>query len=468
MATFERRVSELYESYRETRPAFAQVVRAIYDENELAFRNHLRDMDNADATLAVSRIFDILIHDYYFFPLQSCFLPYVIKHHAAEFSADELDEMQSQAESHLDIYEVLRVTPGQGLQVRSLVSGAEFYLADINASNALQIWDLFLGRLYDYSRQTLATGPMLRFAPEQKAEILRRLLQEYESFCQKNKETPYPVFARKQWRIFFDIERHFMKAAQNRQIVTAYGPLQPCDVIFKVVDLESLLARLDTIEGLEAGEHEIRPARKNKNQQLIQHRYAWFEKGAFLQLLAPLRHPDYQPGFIAEAHKSTGAIQDPSVRLLGELHADTELLHIQVHSVELAQFAQDYFSRQLADSVRFKRINKIPIEEIMREDKKHMHNLDGDASPRPSELVALESEQSRLHYKALLDKPVPNLGGLTPRQAAEDPQNHAILREWLRGLENWEAKKRARGAGWYPVREMLEELNLPPSFLLDD
>ena len=86
-----------------------------------------------------------------------------------------------------------------------------------------------------------------------------------------------------------------------------------------------------------------------------------------------------------------------------------------------------------------------------------------DAAPRPTEeMQALAAAYLEDHYRRTLDERVPMLGNRTPRQAAKTRKGRAEVVEWLKEIENTEARgammegREPMDTGW-----LWEELKIP-------
>ncbi|APZ42411.1 hypothetical protein [Acidihalobacter ferrooxydans] len=79
----------------------------------------------------------------------------------------------------------------------------------------------------------------------------------------------------------------------------------------------------------------------------------------------------------------------------------------------------------------------------------------------PEVAAQLIRETLDRHYRAVLDQPIPVLDGLTPRQAAAEPQTRDRAIEWLKSLESHEDRRSARdGQPPYDTRWLWVELGL--------
>ena len=66
------------------------------------------------------------------------------------------------------------------------------------------------------------------------------------------------------------------------------------------------------------------------------------------------------------------------------------------------------------------------------------------------------------HYRRVLDEPIPMLGNVTPRKAAKSRRGRAAVVEWLKEIENGEARQAAQtGRQPFDTAWLWEELKIP-------
>jgi hypothetical protein len=76
------------------------------------------------------------------------------------------------------------------------------------------------------------------------------------------------------------------------------------------------------------------------------------------------------------------------------------------------------------------------------------------------EVNAIEASFAEREYRRFLDEPNARLGGLTPRQAASDPEQREELRLIVCGIENHSARARRKGEPCPDVSWLRRELGL--------
>ena len=114
MATFEKKVSEIFHNETELIGHFKKLVPQIFRESEQAFAKRLNSLTEGEQTSELMRLYDIAYMDYFYDEIDNWFMPWVIEHFASRFTVAELEEMAAEADSFLDFYQVLEVFPGKG------------------------------------------------------------------------------------------------------------------------------------------------------------------------------------------------------------------------------------------------------------------------------------------------------------------------------------------------------------------
>ena len=128
MASFESKVSEIFGENPRLARKIPIVIRKIFHESEPEFKRRMNNATEEDAQTFLMLIFDALFMDFYFDELGDRFMSWVIENYPERFTALELEEMQAQAKSHLDFYEIQKVVPGKGSYIRSLFTETEGFL----------------------------------------------------------------------------------------------------------------------------------------------------------------------------------------------------------------------------------------------------------------------------------------------------------------------------------------------------
>ncbi len=455
MASFESKVSDIFEENPKLSRNIPIVIRKIFNESESEFSRRVKNESENAVKSSPMRLFDILFIDYYFKELNNRFLNWVIEHNPSQFTKAELDEMRAQTESHLDFYEVQEVFPGEGSYVKSLFTGEEGFLRDISSSKGLVKWDIFLTRCYRFHGDYYATGSLSLFDQSEKNGILKRIENAFSGRNDISSGATYADFAKNHWEIFFQIEHDIQEQRKNKKFYTKYGELQLCEVRFQVNDFAALLEKVEDYDEFNFIETKSRRDKKRK-RNIVRYQFDWLTLGIEDEL-EPLKTEHIENGIILRTSQLDIDGKEMGIDVIGNLYIDPFLFRLETRSLELAEFAVRYFTEIFGDMLTFKRI----IKKKLNLNRKPKINEAAD-EPESSELVDPELRKNVLenYYLSLLDEKLPALNNLTPREAREDTAYLPLLIDWLKGLENMNERKRMNGEDSVSIEMLKKELDI--------
>ena len=440
MASFESKVSDIFNENPRLARKTPVVIRQLFQETESEFKRRMRNESDNIVHTSLLRLFDILYIDFYFKELDDRFLSWVIEHHPERFTESELDEMKAEAYSHLDFYEVQGVVPGRGSFIKSLFTQKEGFLRDVSSSSKLVKWDIILSRCYYFKSEYYATGALSLFSPADKKLIQERIEKARSDYVDDFQESEYSDFAKNHWEIYYQIEQEITTKAKNKKFYTTYGELQLCDVRFRVNNLQIILDKINSLDEFNFIETKIRRD-KNKKRNVTRYQFDWTILGIEKEL-EPIKTKDIENGFILQTQKLDINGDQIGVEAVGTLYVDKFLCRLETRSIELAEFAVRHFEQLFGDALIFKRTIKLKhnIESKQKGDEEKTETPDF-AHQDPY----LDKKIREKLYLDLLDKKIPALNNLTPREARQDIVGRPLLIEWLKELENLFEKKRLRG-----------------------
>lgn len=453
MATFESKVSEIFDENPRLTRKIPVVIRQIFQESEFEFKRRLRNASDDTEQSALLRLFDILFIDFYFDELNGRFLNWVIDNYPERFSKAELDEMQAQSLSHLDFYEVQKVLPGKGSFIKSLFTDNEGFLKDVASSSNLVKWDIILARCYHFHGNYYATGSLALFSPDYKIYILNRISEAKSENSTLSQNSEYADFAKNRWDIFFQIERDIKEKEKNKKFYTKYGELQFCEVRFQVRDIQSVLNKIKIRDEFNFIETKTRRDKKKK-RNITRYEFEWFTLGIEKELES-IKTSDFDDGVMLTSSQLDEEGNPMDIEVLGSLYVDKYLCRLEIRSLEVAEFAVNHFAKLFSDALTFKRIIKkktdLSREHEISEEPIKSGQFTTQLSP---DLVKQYMEN---YYLSLLDEKIPAFNNLSPREARKNPATMPMLIEWLKGLENMFERQ-----GEQPelIRKIKQELNI--------
>jgi len=455
LATFESKVSDIFDENPRLARNIPVVIRKIFNESESEFRRRLRNEDEEVAMTSLMQLFDILYIDFYFKELNGRFLNWVIDRYSSRFTKPELDEIRAQSESHLDFYEIQDVFPGKGSVIKSLITGEEGFLRDVSSSRGLVKWDIILARCYRLHDDYYSTGSLSLFSQSEKKYILDRIEAALSEKTGSSSSADYADFAKNHWDIFFQIGRDIQRKKINKKYYTNYGELQLCEVRFQVKDLQAVLSEIEHHEDFNFVETKLRRVKKKK-RNIMRYRFDWNSFGIEKELEA-IKTENLDDGLLLMTSQLDVDGNPLNIELLGDFYIDPFLCRLETRSLELAEFAVDHFSQIFGDALVFKRIIKKNMNALLKS-----RAGKASAEPDPSEAPdpALVQNMMEKYYLDLLDKKTPALNNLTPREARQNPETLPLVIDWLKGMENVFERDRLNGKETISIEKLKKALDI--------
>ena len=455
MASFESKVSEIFGENPRLARKIPIVIRKIFHESEPEFKRRMNNATEEDAQTFLMLIFDALYMDFYFDELGDRFMSWVIENYPERFTASELNEMQAQAESHLDFYEVQKVVQGKGSYIKSLFTETEGFLKDVSASYNFVKRDIFMGRCYFFKGDYYATGSFSVFSLVDKKIIKEEMGKIYLNNDYDPDREEYADFAKNHWDIFYDIKREVSERKKNKKIYINYGEYQPCEVRFQVNDVNTILKKIEQSKNFNFVDIRVRKIKKRK-RGVDRYHFEWTTLGIEKEL-EPIKLKNKEDGILVSSFQVDENGKPTNIELLGDVYIDKYLCRIEIKSVELAEFAVKSFTGFCGNAITFKRIIKKKVDmDVVPEDI-------GEPAAEKKHTIAeseMLKEVGEKYYLDLLDEKVPALKGMTPREARNDPILLPLLIEWLKDLENMLEHQRRDGMPVISINKIKRELNI--------
>jgi hypothetical protein len=142
--------------------------------------------------------------------------------------------------------------------------------------------------------------------------------------------------------------------------------------------------------------------------------------------------------------------------VLGNIEIDEDAVVLSVNSIARAELGRKLFEPVLAGLVGSPTTVTQTMEELRASSPKPAETLSTGLSPEEERAITRDFMDK--HYARVLDEKVPVLGNRTPRQAAKTKAGRAELVEWLKYLENANARNEALAG--YDTSWIWEELGI--------
>lgn len=356
--------------------------------------------------------------------------------------------------SVMSLYEVSDIVRDQSFLARDLLRGGEpVRISEKSATRSLKQWDLIAARVVRTGSRVEMAGGVLGFSHEQGelvrdafAALRKGMLSEVAKSAGPGDEDVDP-FA-------FDTEvlRHsaflFSHVWLDDVLERLLNPTLPAlynsdgdEISFTTVryplkaacDRAALEAALSAIPDLHRAEENL---------------WNWSAAASPVAARAP-----------EGARTLTTTFEDGSVSM-GSVELEAKTLKLETNSPQRA-----LKGRALLDPVIGPFVGEPVVESQTVEEMMASRPADDGPAPSsslsPAEQRAIAHEAIERHYRGLLDQPVPMLGDVSPRKAAKTKKGREKLVDWLKILENSQARQAAGSPlASYDVRWIWDELGI--------
>lgn len=397
--------------------------------------------------------------------------------------------LESLRDSRMSLYEVVGIDPGKGLRLRDILYGGKAFAVreEIGSRNA-NLWDHLAARVVIVNGEYYFTGGILPYSHEmlrharweidwEVGNLRSDLRKDYRKTHGKSSKPPR-ISRREALELLpmAQILTYIWVSDCILQATTPPPPLKNTDgdtimlgeVRFPLQGKKAAVAAvLDGIEGFGRMEQEGNPVNPETGKGMEEtqetadgQEWLWGASG--------------DPGSRSSLDRDGDPVMDRTddsdeevgITVLGRAVLHPDSLVLTANSKERCEQGRTLLASRLGELVGCPVIlYRNPLEELGGLDE-----LDGEAGEHPDrgtdtvldeggdpaekvppeEVRRFVHAQYDRHYRNVLDKPVPMLGGRTPRDAAKvRGKVRSQVVDWLKVLENFE-HRRARLAGDEP------------------
>ena len=338
-------------------------------------------------------------------------------------------------DSTLSLYEVVDLDPGHSMTVRDLVLGGDpITVEEKLGSESAARWDRIAGRIVTVNKKVYFTGSLLLFPHEVADEVLsgiEEMVKSHKKRLQreaKKQGEPADFKDRDLREMFLHASaRLFTRTWLIDVLDRASEPLPEVrntdgdEIVFSEARFPITGELADVIVGLDA----INVFERDDPDEL---RWTWHGHGS------PSKR-------VSRGKSHTFKAEDDAGRtILGNIEIDKDALVLSTNSKERADKGRDRLLSRLDGLVGQPLTSHQTLEKMLGERS--------GSAPVQSELPPEVAEQAihsflDTHYRQALDDPLPYLDGKTPRHAAKTKKGRAQVINWLKKLENSEARRAA-------------------------
>jgi hypothetical protein len=327
---------------------------------------------------------------------------------------EERTEIEPWLRSYSTFYEVQEVKPGQGLEVLDLLSQTQVFLRDVSASRALIKWDVFIGRAAEIDGAWFLRGTVLTIPREQSPALIAWVKrQQVESGL--DWETFLKAYNPRIRRELYD---QGQRARENVRLTNTAGePFKLSTATYELEEPESVNPILASVPEFDEDEEG----------------FDWLE-----------RTPDGN--------------KEPN-HILGRIHLRGRGLVLETNSVERLSRGKRLLEDLLPGRLRHLRDHFEDAKDLMSRAGRNRPRRSRDEIP-PEVQAQVVGQYLDQHYASWPDRPLPALGGLTPRAALQNPSGREDVERLLRYFEHSAELERKEGRPAYDFSRLRRALGL--------
>lgn len=346
--------------------------------------------------------------------------------------------LQALAKSEAKLWEIIAVNPGHWVEIRPVGSASKaIRVYERSGSQNLKRRDCIAARVISLDGKYGFGGGILPFSPDQAQEVPALLERACQSVIDTLKEVRAED-AQCQWSDE-DIE----------EMATAEANDQLPDLLFSFWACQTYLAITKPM-----------PTLLNRDG----HKLHWSKikfpvNTSDIEEIEKRLHAASQLDFNNDSKEwiwlncDKNNIKNAGATVLGHLSIMGQDLVATVNSIERSEEIKDFLSALLSGLIGTPLSVHENFESMM--EKYSTQGLPPAETIDAPELIAASLDQ---HYRKILDEPIPALNNRTPRDCSQEKDQHAILIQWLKGLESNTAA--VPHMSHYDFKWMWEELGL--------
>ena len=345
--------------------------------------------------------------------------------------------------SYLSLYEVVSVTPEEGLRLKDLFTGEEMDVFEVSGTRALVKWDVIFTRVIRMGPVNKLSGFITVIPRRDKIAILSSIQTTWEKVKKETGKTEWHDFMKSN----ADLVHHLIEDQK---------PIDPIIVteerhrilfsraVFDVLDFEGVRDRVGR-------EFDFMAVGEDGREEL---KFVWLKRG---------KSKVWETGedvknaviFSSQVVREKGELKWSS---LGDLVLTPKRLDLSCLSKERLEKGKGRLQELLGDDVRH-RVDQYEdvSKKIADEPQKPTHFRKADLSEKNLSLFTKMMEERVMNW---LDEKIPALEGKSPREAAQTSKGREKVEEMLRDWENLEERKRRDGDPYIDIRVIREMLSL--------
>ncbi|MFH1912135.1 MAG: SEC-C metal-binding domain-containing protein [Pseudomonadota bacterium] len=358
-------------------------------------------------------------------------------------SAEEKRLAESLLKSYLSIYEVQAVREGEGLTIRDVFTGETMDVKEVSGSYEAVQWDLVQVRVYRMDGVCRFGGNGQTMPRMRLADLKAYLDNARRQFEANTGRAGWPAFLKEN---AFLIGRFFDEVVEE-------PPVLLTEERHRIISSRARFTVSDCgrARKLFSGEYDFADEEEIPSGGV---RFSWLKRG-------PSKDCEMGPESDEKGMVATSSIVHPSGQMtftvLGTVDLHPDRLTLECMSRERLERGKKRLLALLRGSVRHRidEFEDIHVAMERREAKGKAVKPLKDEGAR-----AMLASMMQKHMSAWPDKEIPALGGKTPREAAATKAGREKVLDFIKDIENREARKKKAGEPFIDLGPLRRELGI--------
>ncbi|MGO9604628.1 MAG: hypothetical protein ACLQAT_14785 [Candidatus Binataceae bacterium] len=361
-----------------------------------------------------------------------------LEHRGWRESIQGRDYLRALRESVLSLYEVAQVKRGHGIVLRDLIRGGDLIEVDeqLGSENVVQ-WDRIAVRVLTIDGLHLLSGPVLDCPPpmaERVLGIFRQAPEQARRLLFEMKSAP--------------VDEAALDEVLNATNIALEGGACAIGTIWIASTLEAMHKPLPALMNCD-GEPLLFcktrfPIAKGKRAEVKRRLDATldFLREPGKDRWSWIRHEDLLSSGKDGRGIEISSMDESGNLILGTLELRHQSLMVEVNSEARADRCRAHLGELFGELIGIPLTETQTVESAMEESRERAPSGKVEEPDIPREDVErIYHQVSDRHYRKVIEEPVPMIGNVSPREAARTPEGREKVVEWLKLLENNEAKR---------------------------
>ena len=339
--------------------------------------------------------------------------------------AAERQLLENWRDARYGLYEVQRVEPGTGMELKDYFGEARFFVNDVTASRELVQWDTLFNRVAESEGKYVFSGNGTVVPRARLSELAAQIEEKSRSAGQSPAD-----YVRANSHLWYRTVKELCESGlRDLKVVNAEGDaLEFCSAEYAVSDEAAVAGALEATKVFEESTAAAEDAPGTR-------RFDWLEH-------AP--------------EQSSDAVR----RSYGSIIVAGGILRLECNSRKRLAIGRQLLEEHAGQWLQHRSDSFKSVAQAMKETPAGSAAAEKGSGIPPEVERELVLNLKAKHYATWADEPLPALAGKTPREAVRSAAGRKAVEDLLRDFENGEERERKRGRAAFDFMPIRKDLGL--------